>query len=410
LPSAASILAPYRGLPRRVWAIAGLRAINTFGFSMVMPFMAMYLVTERDLPAKVGGTMYLLAGLAAAFSQGIAGELADRLGRRRLMAGALALRAANMIALGLAVHGHASIHALGALIVVNGVLRASFEPAAQAALVDAVDEQNRVAAFGLQRMGVNLGWAMGPALGGAFAHGGGYGLLFFVSAPVLVGASLWASRLSDVPRPVPAASLRWRRDVVRKALRQYPAFFVCLGFALVGATLTNQLFSTLTIFLRAELGWSEGGIGSIYTINGILVILLQVPAVALIERGGARVALVAGPLLYALAFVGFGLSTGYGAFAACIAVLTLGEILYSPALSDLAAHLGDPQRMGRAFGLFGLAQTLGVSMGPLVGGAVFDALREHQLTMWLVFAGGMVLLAAGYAVFLRRVRLRLIVR
>jgi hypothetical protein len=35
---------PYRGLDRGIWAIAATRMVNTMGFSIVMPFMAMWLV------------------------------------------------------------------------------------------------------------------------------------------------------------------------------------------------------------------------------------------------------------------------------------------------------------------------------------------------------------------------------
>jgi MFS family permease len=396
------LFAPYRVLDRRIFLLALTRCINTMGFSLVMPFMAMYLVKERGVLARTSGLVYLVAGVAAAASQGFAGELADRVGRRRVMALALALRAVNMVILGVAVTEHASIHVLGLLIVTNGMLRSMFEPAAGAAVTDLAPEEHRVAAFGLQRIGINFGWSLGPMLGGALASIG-YGHLFFFSAPALVAAAAVAARIDDRPRArLPSRAERPGPRALIEALRGNRPFFVCLVLVFFGSMLTTQLFATLSTYLGAELGWKESRIGLVYTVNGVLVVLFQVPAVALIRRGGARVALVAGPTMYTLAYLVLGLSPSFWWIAACVAFLTFGEVVFSPALSDMAVFLGDPARHGRSFGLFGLMQTLGISLGPLLGGVIFDALRHHHAAMWAVLAVLMSFVALGYRAFSAR--------
>jgi predicted MFS family arabinose efflux permease len=258
-----------------------------------------------------------------------------------------------------------------------------------------------VAAFGLQRIGVNVGWAMGPALGGAFAHTLSYGALFFFAAPMTALAALAASRVADRPREAVDAKVRLKPSEIAQAVRAAPRFFLYLGLVFVGASMTTQLFSTLSVFAKTELGWSEGQIGLMYTVNGLLVVFLQIPAVALIDHRGPRFALLAGPALYTIAYFSIGFCHSFGEVTAAVALLTIGEVVFSPALSDMAAYLGDPRRLGRAFGLFGLMQQLGVSMGPLVGGAVFDRWRHDQVMMWSVLAAFMALVAIGYAAFAR---------
>ncbi len=134
-------------------------------------------------------------------------------------------------------------------------------------------------------------------------------------------------------------------------------------------------------------------------VNGALVVVLQVPAVSFIDRGGPARALVLGPLIYTLSYLAIGASGGFAPLAAAVALLTAGEVIFAPALSDMAAHLGDPRRLGRAFGLFGLMQQLGVSLGPLVGGLLYDHARHSHLLMWGLIAGAMALLGVGYAMF-----------
>src|SRR5262249_42532185 len=101
--SGTSLWASYRGLDRRIWTLAALRGINTMGFSIVMPFMAMYIVEERGGRGATYGTIYLCSGLAAAIGNALAGELSDRIGRRAGMLTALLVRRANMAPLGAAV-------------------------------------------------------------------------------------------------------------------------------------------------------------------------------------------------------------------------------------------------------------------------------------------------------------------
>jgi MFS family permease len=400
-----SLLAPYRGLPRACWALALTRGVNTLGFSIVMPLMGLYLVKQRHLPGTTYGWIYLAAGIAAAFSQGIAGELSDRFGRRRIMVLALVLRAGNMVGLGLAVGAQASVHVLGGLVVLNGILRSTFEPAASAALTDHVPDAQRIAAFGLQRTVVNLSWSVGPALGGLLAAQR-YDLLFFVSAPVLLLAALVAGRLEDAPR-APVKTERLTPGLIVEIFRENPVFLRGLLLVFAGALLTNQLHSGLTLYLGKALGHPESTLFTVYTINGVLVVLLQGSAVSFIGRYGVAAAVTLGPVLYASAYFFFGLVDSFAWIAVGVAVLTFGEVIFSPALSDLAVYLGDPRRHGRSFGLFGLAQTLGISLGPMLGGGVFDLLGHHHVAMWTVISGLMLLVGLGWHVFARRHAARL---
>ncbi|MCC6808318.1 MAG: MFS transporter [Deltaproteobacteria bacterium] len=401
-----ALLKPYLALDRRVYALAVARAINVMGFSVAMPFMAIYLVEQRGQPASVYGAIFFAAGIIAALSQAEAGDAADRLGRRRVMVRALALRAVNMVALGAAVYWHGPLWLLAGLILMNGLLRARMEPAAAAAISDLTTPEDRIAAYGLLRMGVNVGWALGPALGGIFV-GTSYALAFAVSAPLLLVAAYAAGRVEDAPRAVQSAA----KDSLsvaslRQTVRDYPAFavFVCIVF--FASLFTTQMFATMSVYARVTLGLDTGHIGLLYTVNGLLVVALQLPAVALIRRFGSRVTLLGGPLVFALGYLGYGYVHTFAGMASCVALLTLGEVLFAPAQNDMAADLGDPKRLGRAFGLFGFMSSLGVSFGPLLGGALFDAFHTAPRVLWAIIAGGMASVALLFGVFLRRAPLK----
>src|SRR4051794_4615794 len=87
-----SPLREFRGLDRRHWYLAGARMVVSAGFSMVLPFLAMYLTVERRQPALVVGVIWTVAGVCGAAMQWVAGALSDRIGRRPVMVVSMLLR------------------------------------------------------------------------------------------------------------------------------------------------------------------------------------------------------------------------------------------------------------------------------------------------------------------------------
>jgi MFS family permease len=133
-------------------------------------------------------------------------------------------------------------------------------------------------------------------------------------------------------------------------------------------------------------------------------LVLQLPAVALIDRIGTRAAMIAGSLLYIAAFLIVGHAAALLGVVLAIAVLTSGEVLLSPAQQAVAAELSDPDKYGRAFGVIGTVQMLGVAVGPLLGGVAFDLLGDDPVAMWSALAALPVLMLVAFVWFARRVR------
>ena len=405
----------YAGLDRRIWTLAGVRAANTMGLSLVLSFMGIYLVTRRGISGLELGAIYFVANVCQAATNSYAGQLSDRIGRRRLMSATLLARAGVIAGLGGLVLAHAPVGLLAVVLVVSASLRGGFEPVASAVVADVAGPDERVAAFGLQGMGTNVGWAVGPALGGLLASVIEYGLVFFCAVLPLIASAFVIARMEEPARPPPsgdaapgtpaAPRISLRASLVEAASRgELLLILVCaLGMSIVHI----QLFSTLSIFATSEIGLIEREIGLLYTVNGLAVVLLQVPAVALIGRLRHERALVIGTSIYVCAFLAIGMADSHLALAAAILVATSGEVVVAPAQQATVASLGDPARLGRAFGLLGTMQMLGVAFAPLVGGLAYDHLRHEPLLMWGALAGLAALVAVGYARFgaLRRRRL-----
>src|SRR5262249_45088434 len=118
-------------------------------------------------------------------------------------------------------------------------------------------------------------------------------------------------------------------------------------------------------------------------INGRVVLVLQVPALALIRRLGIGVVLPWSSFLDALGFAVIGLASGLAGGALSMVILTCAEVLFDPSQQTAIAEVADPARRGRAFGVVGFVSTIGIAFAPLLGGRLFDAIGDHHVAMWL---------------------------
>jgi MFS family permease len=394
--------AAWAELDRRIWTMAWARAVNTVGLSLVMSFLGVYVVDERGYPAVLFGAIALGANLMQSLTNAWAGELSDRVGRRPIMVGSLTVRAVVIAGLGVQILLHAPLWSLALNFVASSALRGCFEPVAYALVTDIAKPEQRVAAFGLQRMGTNLGWAVGPAAGGVLAVAIPYGAVFFFASAGLLAAA-WTCRGLVDPREHGGgrhlAAVRLR-DALAEALQQPPMVALLLGSFLFSVAHT-QMFSVFAIYMTKGLGLAKDEVGLLYTINGALVLLMQWPALGAIQRIGTGAALVFASLVFAVGFGLIGAADGFAGGALAIAVITVGEVVFAPAHQSAAAQSGDAARLGKSFGLVGFMQMLGVAAGPLVGGAVFDAIGEHHMIMWGSVSVLCVVLAIVFVVYAR---------
>ena len=151
--------------------------------------------------------------------------------------------------------------------------------------------------------------------------------------------------------------------------------------------LASQLYSTLSVFSTTVAGVSREALGSIYSLNGAMVLLLQLPVVEMLKRLKTPVLLqlVAGTLLYVAGYTLLGFSTGAIAVASVVAIITLGEITVQPALYTSIAAETRPDNAGRLFSVYSLMRGIGYSIGPWIGAQLYENCKSPQV-MWGVLA------------------------
>jgi len=397
------------------------RMLASTGFSIVIPFLSLYLHGERGVPMSLVGGLFFVAALTGAMGQIVGGELTDRLGRKVVLVGTQFTRAASFLGLGAAVLLHAPLYWFAIFTSVSAFAGRAFEPPSGAMVADIAEGGKRAEYYAVLRVGGNLGWALGPAIGG-FLAALSYPSLFLISAGVLLLSGLFMAimvqetsphRLARAAENRGASTIlpsspgytpipRFRLSDLGKTLRDESFLRYCWTSLLL-FTVMAQLISTLSVYSVQWVGISKVQLGALYSLNGLMVVFLQFPVVRALARFRMTTALVAGSVLYAIGYATMGIGHGIQALTIAMFIVTLGEIVTTPASMNLVANFSGEGQRGRYMGVYGLFNSFGWSIGPLVGGLLLDFAAGRPMVLWAPIAFLTLIAAWAYWDLRRRI-------
>lgn len=377
-----------RALPPVAWILFAGTFLNKFG-SFVVPFLALYL-TQKGYSVAQTGIAIGAYGIGNVVATLVGGHLADSIGRRKTIALSMFSGAAAMLMLSQA-RGFPAILALAALAGLTGEF---YRPASSALLADLVPAAHRVTAYSAYRLAINAGFAFGPATAG-FIAGHGYFWLFAGDAgtSALFGIVALAA-LPEIARPAERGA-GWiessRALCSDKRLHRVllASFFIALIFFQMSSTFGLAVMNT---------GFSPKVYGALLSMNGVLIVFLELPLTTVSRRFQPIAAMALGYLFVGIGFGIGALATTVTGFAVCVIVFTLGEMFAMPVASAYVAGLSPAHMRGRYMGTYGLTWTTAQVLGPALGMALFSA---NATAFWL--AGGALGLASAVIAYQGRV-------
>jgi len=149
-----------------IWILACIRLLTAIGFSICMPFLSLHLHQDRGVPMTLVGIILLASGLCAGFSQALGGALSDRLGRRPILLMTASAGAFLYAGLAILIGVSAPLWAITAVYIAGRSMLRITNPVVSAMVADSTSKERLAEAYGILRIGANVGWAAGPALGG----------------------------------------------------------------------------------------------------------------------------------------------------------------------------------------------------------------------------------------------------
>ena len=376
------------GLPPTYWLIWTGTLINRLG-GFVIPFLTLYLTTQRQIPVSQAALMVSLFGAGSFIAQLSGGELTDRLGRRPVMLMSFFITPIFMIALGLA--RDLGLISISTFIV--GFFTDLYRPAVGAAIADLVPPESRTRAYGYNYWAINLGAAIAPVLAGLIA---GYNYLILFVADAFTTTIFGFIVLFGIRETRPAeahhashASLYERLSQLKRA----PILLIFSFLTLFLGMVYTQGYVGLPLDMQSH-GLGPGQYGTAIAVNGFLVILLTIPVSNMATKWPRFETVAVAAFLLGLGFGSTALASNFSLFVLSIAIWTLGEIASTSVAPTIIADLSPIELRGLYQGIFGAAWGLAYFIGPLAGGWIYENLGSDALWIGCLIIG--VVLAFCY--------------
>lgn len=382
-----------RGLPRDIWVLFATALVNRVG-TMALPFLALYLTRARGWTGDQAGLALSVFGLGSLVTAPLAGRLADRVGAGRVLQASLILSGFLMAAVPWARGFWPTL----AVVFLWAVVGEAYRPANMALLAQVATPEQRKSAYALHRLALNLGMSVGPALGGVLATWSYASLFWLDGATALLAGLVGALLLSRSASRPSAPGGEGEAHVPPTGFRDL-RFLAFLALLLPVSLVFFQLTGALPLYLVRDLGLSEASFGLLFSLNTLLVVVVEIPLTGATARWSHGRTLPLGALLVGAGFAATGLASGFWGAAASVVVWTFGEMVLFPACNAAAGDLAPAGRRGEYMGLFSAVFSLALAAGPLLGTRILEDQGPGVLWGGCAVLGGVS--AAGLAALWR---------
>ena len=388
------------GLPRTVLVLQAGTALNYFGTGLILPFEIIYLHQVRGFPTATAGLVLATVMGTAALVTLPSGALLDRFSSKPLLVAGNLVSAAGYT-------GLAFVERPWQGFVCSAVGGAGFgiaQTAGQVLTLTLVPAEQRASSTALRRVAGNLGLGLGATAAGfvvAAAHhhlGAFQGLYIFDGVTFSLFALVVLARIPNsdqaealFPRDGRSGFRAVTRDRLLLALIAANLAFIMIG----GAFFSN----ILPLFAVEHTPVGPREIGVVVFINTFFIVVAQVPATRVVKRMRRTHALAATSALFAIGLLAVLLATltrstltATTILAGVAIVIAIAECVQFIVVGPLVAELAPPHLLGRYMSLYGLSFTVGVALGPAVGGAL---LATSPNAIWWGGAFALTLTGAG---------------
>jgi len=362
---------------------------------MVIPFLGIYMSSALGFSKTQVGIVLGCFGLGSVVGSWVGGWLTDRLGSYKVQMMSLLLA----IPIFLVLPHFKTFHGLSFMIFILSISTDIFRPANSVAVARYAKPENITRAYSLNRMAINLGFSIGPALGGFLATYS-YDLIFYGNA---FGAACAAVVLTIFFRKRVAVSTveksktghaeinPTKRNAYTDGLFlifSLTCFFFSLAFF--------QLLGTLPLFYKEIYQLKPDQIGLILGFSGFVIVLFEMILVHWAEhRFKVKQIMFWGTALAGLSYFMLTLDFGIVWLYFAMFILSSGEMLTLPFSATVAIHRASKNNQGAYMGLNALSFAASHIFTAYLGTYIAEHFGYH--TLW--FATGFTLVACSFSFY-----------
>jgi MFS family permease len=389
----------YHEFPRLFWVVVVVSFIDRIGGTLLFPFFALYITQKFNVGMTQAGILLGISSFFGLIGSTIGGALTDKFGRKQLILFGLIFSAISTLTFGLV----NDLSALYPIMIVVGLLSSVAHPAHDAMIADILPEKQRQEGFGILRVVGNLSWIIGPTIGGFVAN---INFLYLFIIDSVISCIVAAIIFRTIPETKPEAHAHaeseslWQTVIGYRVVLKDFAFMAFMVAGMLMLIVYQQMYGTLSVYLRDNHNINPSGYGFLMTTSAITVVLFQFWVSRIIKVRPPFLMMAFGTIFYMIGFALFGVVATYALFALNIVIITIGEMIVVPTSQTIAANFSPENMRGRYMAIFGLSWAIPSTIGPGAAGYILDNYNPNLL--W--FIGGALCglsVLAYYALHLR---------
>ncbi len=362
---------------------------------MVIPFLGIYMSAELGFSKPQIGIVLGCFGLGSVCGSWLGGWLTDRFGNFKVQAWSLIL----VIPLFLVLPLFRTFEGLAAMIFTLTLVADTFRPANSVSVARYAKPENITKAYSLNRMAVNLGFSIGPALGGFLAKFS-YNWIFYGNAiaaacAVIVFIYFFRNRKARTEIVSHKTSVSETEDKpVRNAYKD-GLFIIFNILCCLFSMAFFQLLSTLPLFYKEIYKLHSDEIGLLLGFSGFVIVVFEMVLVHVVEhRFSVRNIMLWGTAIagisYCMLTVDFGISWLYLAMF----LLSTGEMLVLPFTATVAIGRANRINQGAYMGFNSLSFAAANIFSPYLG--TYTAEHYGYTVLWIITGLLLILCSIGF--------------
>lgn len=360
---------------------------------MVLPFLSLYLVNSKGFTLPQVGWIMTCYGVGSLAGTWVGGRLTDSIGAYKVITTSLFLGGLGFIALQFMESFYGFCAGIFALIFVADAYR----PAIFVACDAYSKPKNVTRSIALIRLAINLGFSIGPVIGGIIIARINYNSLFWIDGMTcILAAMLLFVLLKPKRRTIDETKIL----KVKEGISPYKngIFLLLISIMVLSTMMFVQYFSVVPLYYEQAYFLSEDVIGGILFLNGIIIVVFEMPLVGWLERINISktIATFWGMVFLALSFLVLNLSDAFSVLIIGMVLMTLGEMIGSPFANALALEMAPKGRKGSYMGLYSMSFSVSHIFGHNGGMNLVDQFGYRNtwfiIVVILVFVSALTLL------------------